>query len=449
MKRIISIGLAITLCASLALAGGIVTNTNQSAQFIRTLNRNASTCVDAAYFNPAGLTKLGDGLYISLSNQSVFQTKEMVSTDATFNEDTYEGNVSAPLFPDVHVAYKMGKLAFGGSFMPIGGGGSAEYEKGLPVIESKVSGLPGTMTYLGIPGVTGYSMDATFSGSSVYFGIQAGAAYEINDMISVAAGGRFVSASNSYEGHIKDIMVSTAAAGVQTPGNYARLLATMTSGIDSLTLVGAGMALDAQTADVVVEDATKTGSGFTAIIGVNLTPMEGLNIGIRYEMQTALELETATDVDIEGVLVDGAKEGADMPAMLGLGVAYKVMPSLKAEASFNYYMNTAVDWDGAEDNLDNGFEGGVAFEYKLSDALCASAGFLYAQGGAKDEYQTDLDYSLNSSTVGLGVGYSLSENLGLNVGFANTFYTEGQNAAATETYNKTSIDIAVGVNYSF
>jgi hypothetical protein len=41
MKRTVAVGLAIMLLVSFTLGGGIVTNTNQSAQFIRTLNRNA------------------------------------------------------------------------------------------------------------------------------------------------------------------------------------------------------------------------------------------------------------------------------------------------------------------------------------------------------------------------------------------------------------------------
>ena len=57
------------------LAGGLVTNTNQSAMFTRLQSRNASTDIDAVYFNPAGLTKLGDGFYVSLNNQTIKQTQ--------------------------------------------------------------------------------------------------------------------------------------------------------------------------------------------------------------------------------------------------------------------------------------------------------------------------------------------------------------------------------------
>ncbi|MBA7662925.1 MAG: hypothetical protein GH143_04100 [Calditrichaeota bacterium] len=471
MKKTGVIGSIILLWVSTALAVGIVTNTNQSAQYIRTLNRNASTCIDAVYFNPAGLTMLGDGIHVYLGNQSIFQTKEI--TNSALGDKKFEGTVSAPLFPNVYLAYKMGSMAFSAGFMPIGGGGSAEFADGLPSFESKVAPL---VPALASVGVTEYDLDMAFEGSSIYMGGQVGVSYKLSDMISIAVGGRFVSASNTYTGHLTGIKINPGGVMQSAPTFFTGAAAQYTAGGDAAAaaaaaFAAAGMAdsaayytavatgaytqaaymtgYAAATADLELEDATKKGSGFAAIISANISPMDGLNIGIRYETLTQLELETESDVDIAGVVEDGKKERADMPAILAVGVSYKVMPELKAECSFNYYMNTGVDWDGAEENVDNGFEGGVAVEYMLSNALRASAGFLYTQGGAKDEYQTDLGFTLNSSTVGLGVGYALSDNLGLDVGVANTFYTEGQNAAGTEAYNKTSIDFAVGVHYSF
>src|SRR5664280_2798466 len=61
------------------LAGGLVTNNNQSAMFTRLQNRNASTDIDAVYFNPAGLTKLGPGFFASVNNQTITQTQTVIS----------------------------------------------------------------------------------------------------------------------------------------------------------------------------------------------------------------------------------------------------------------------------------------------------------------------------------------------------------------------------------
>ncbi len=491
------------LCINLALAGGIVTNTNQSAQYIRTLNRNASTSVDAAYFNPAGLAKLDGGIYFSLSNQSIVQTREVINNYAGpfgstgLNDDTFTADVKAMLFPDVHVVYKTGPLALFGSVMPIGGGGSANYGKGLPSFEMPVSDLVPKLVASG-QSVTAYRLNSSFEGSSIYWGAQAGAAYKVNDMISVAIGARLVSAKNTYEGHLKDIEINmgqwvsapdffngaaasaTAQATVYSdsaaifyalaavesnPTLKAAYLAAgdaYTLGAAQATAIAAEMAAAAaETADKEV-DVEQTGTGFTPIVGIHINPMEGLHIGIRYEHITKLELTNKTKVDDSGLFPDGAKTHADMPAMLGIGVSYQVTPALVAASSFNYYLNTGVDWDGKEEELENGFEGGLALEYALSPSFLASVGFLTSIGGAKEAYQTDMSYSLNTNSIGLGVAYAVAPNLVVNVGASNTFYIEGEKdfsyvfdedlgitVPVNEKYNKTALVFAIAINYSF
>ncbi|MDX9855184.1 MAG: aromatic hydrocarbon degradation protein, partial [Tenuifilaceae bacterium] len=74
-KFLRSLVLVALVSPSVAFAGGIVTNANQSAAYIRMLARDASTSIDAVYFNPAGVTKLNNGFHISITNQSIFQKK--------------------------------------------------------------------------------------------------------------------------------------------------------------------------------------------------------------------------------------------------------------------------------------------------------------------------------------------------------------------------------------
>ncbi|PIS27460.1 MAG: aromatic hydrocarbon degradation protein, partial [Candidatus Marinimicrobia bacterium CG08_land_8_20_14_0_20_45_22] len=60
-----------------------------------------------AYFNPAGLTKLSDGLHFDISNQSIWQKKTVNNNTATLNKDEFVGDVAALVFPTAYVAYKM------------------------------------------------------------------------------------------------------------------------------------------------------------------------------------------------------------------------------------------------------------------------------------------------------------------------------------------------------
>lgn len=51
--RKLSILLFAVVACQISFAGGIVTNTNQSAMFIRMQARDATLGIDATYFNPA------------------------------------------------------------------------------------------------------------------------------------------------------------------------------------------------------------------------------------------------------------------------------------------------------------------------------------------------------------------------------------------------------------
>ena len=498
MRKLTIIFLTLTLACSL-FAGGLVTNTNQGAYYVRTLNRNASTGIDAVYFNPAGLTSLDDGLHAYLSNQSIFQTKTVTNDYQYLKEDEFVGEVTALAFPNIFVAYKMDKLAFSAGFVPIGGGGSAEYDDGLPSFEVQVAGLKEQFG-------TEYRLDTYFKGSSIYYGGQAGISYQINDMISVSVGGRYVYASNNYEGHLKDIQIQTES-GWMSPVTYLTGIAQqfnsaaenlqpvidggaggytlpelqsagqltqeqveqLRSGLEQAGIDPSGMTaaqiqdaytnlynqtaaqipgLEAATSDKEV-DATQTGSGITPIFSVFLEPNADLDIALRYEMKTPLELENDTKTDDTGMFPDGAKSSDDMPAMLAVGVAWQMSPKLKLETNINYYFAEDVDWDGAEEHLNNEYEAGLAVEYALTDAICASGGYLFSTTSATEKYQTDLSYGLDSHTVGVGIGYKLLENLRIDVGALNTFYMEGEDDTGREHYQKTTMDFAVGVGYSF
>lgn len=217
MKKTI-ITLFYSALASIVMAGGIVTNTNQSASFIRNPARDASIGVAATYFNPAGLTQLKDGFYVSLSNQFVKQTRTIETSFPGLNRSEFEGAVSAPLFPSAYAVYKKNKFAFSLGFNPIGGGGSAVYEEGLPSFEMQVASIPAGLNAAGVP-TTAYSFDTRFEGSSVFYGVQAGISYQINDIVSVSLGLRYVMIDNSYSGYLKNIMINPVFPALGLSGN--------------------------------------------------------------------------------------------------------------------------------------------------------------------------------------------------------------------------------------
>jgi long-chain fatty acid transport protein len=523
---------AATLITGSLLAGGLVTNTNQSAMFTRLQNRNASTSIDAAYFNPAGVTKLGDGFFVSINNQTITQTQTVISTNQFLagQPKKYVGNVSAPIFPGVYVAYNYDRFSFSAGFNPIGGGGGAVYKSGLPSFEMMVANIVPSLASQKIP-TTAYSADIYFKGSSVYFGYQANVGYKINDMLSVAAGVRLVTATNKYNGYLKNISINpnypafgtnytggmvlasdfftsgaaflnglassatgaasgltAAIAGGLSPATPLSALPTASDitkllGAAGISTVGMNVGTAAATlaavapgftakANAMTENAAGTqdknvkasesGHGITPIISANFSPSDNLNIAVRYEFKTELDLKTKVGNNLGGgIFVDGTKVVADMPAMLAIGVDYKPVDKLTVSLGFNTYFDKNTDYDGSEtetvDEINKNFlEYGLGLEYSLTDKLRISGGWSHTDTGVNLNYQGDQRFSTNTNSVGGGFGYRITPMIDLNIGGQYAFYKDGSKSfqdvllnTYTETYKKSTWMIAVGLDFSF
>ena len=85
MRRL-SLFASLFMLSTFTFAGGLLTNTNQSAQFIRMMSRNASYDIDAVYFNPAGVIKLEDGWHFALYSQTIFQDRNVESQFPLLND---------------------------------------------------------------------------------------------------------------------------------------------------------------------------------------------------------------------------------------------------------------------------------------------------------------------------------------------------------------------------
>lgn len=467
----------------IAIAGGIVTNTNQSAMYTRMFVRDATLGIDATYFNPAGLTLLpNNGLFLSLNNQTLGQTRTITTDYEPLNNSEYTGEISAPFFPGIYAAYKLNKFAFSLGFNPIGGGGGGTYNKGLPSFEYQltdlvpiingqlipldqmIEGMTGTNPGFGT--VSGYQADIGFEGSSVYFGYQANVSYQISDMFSIAIGGRYVTAKDTYKGSISDIQIHAPEiyGGTQTAGQYFTLI-SQTPGLppDAVTqLQGAAILFSQATVDTEV-DVEQTASGITPIISINIKASEKFNFALKYEHQTNLEFETKVidGKDGQGMYTDGEKHRHDIPSQIVAGGTYNPLDNLLISTGFHYYLDKNANWEGKEKELDNNsWEFGLGLEYGFTEKFKASAGYLRTQSGATEEYQSDLSFSLSSNSGGAGIAYQILPMLELNLGGSYTVYIQGEknfnyedpsgeNVPIKETYEKPIWIVAIGLNFNF
>ncbi|MFZ2287525.1 MAG: hypothetical protein WAV93_11120 [Bacteroidales bacterium] len=296
MKKILIVFSAMVVSGSL-FAGGLVTNTNQSAQYTRLLSRNASTDVDAVYYNPAGLTKLAPGFHFGINNQTIGQRRSVMTTypylHGTPDRD-FAGTVSEPLFPSVYALYNTGKLAFSVAFNPVGGGGGATYDEGLAMIEMPISDL---VPLLQSSGAQDYKLETNFVGSSVFYGFTGNVAYKINDILSVAVGARYVMARNTYEGKLENIELnmggtwipaSTVFTGLAT--QLGQIVAIPTSVQPIITGGGGGLTL-AQAQDLGYITASQK-AGIEA--GLAAIGVPAANIPVMTISQVSSTVATAT-----------------------------------------------------------------------------------------------------------------------------------------------------------
>ena len=345
MKKIIVflfVAYSVFCVSSPLLAGGIDNKTNYSADYIRTLNRNAATdSADAVIYNPAGVMKMEDGMYLKLDLQYT-AIKEATNRFSGFEFETDKKDI----VPALVGLYKKNQWAAFAAFSIPAGGGSIEYEQGNATTTG--IGMALIPNFMG-----GYSTISNqyIEGKSVYYGYTVGGAYAFNDICSVSLAARYINAEKEGNG-----IVTLSGA-----------LPDATFGVDY--------------------EQDDGGLGF--ILGLNFAPAEEWNIGVRYESKTGLDLDYTVnrdDVDIltpepGGILPPtGFIENRDLPAILGLGVAYTVSPKIRLEADLTYYLNDDADWsDPKFVNVDNGYDLGIALEYTFSPELKGSVGYLLTQ----------------------------------------------------------------------
>jgi long-chain fatty acid transport protein len=154
-----------------------------------------------------------------------------------------------------------------------------------------------------------------------------------------------------------------------------------------------------------------------------------------------------------------------MPAMLSFGIDYKPIKKLLLTASFNTYFDKGVDYDGDPtlniNEIDKNFlEYGLGVEYGLTEKLRISAGWSHTSTGVNLNYQSDQTFSTNTNSIGAGFGYRITPMIDLNLAYQRAFYNEGSKTydhllggvapvSLTETYNKLTWMVAVGLDFYF
>ena len=488
MKRTFLVSLMIGAMAFTSFAGGLLTNTNQSAQFVRMLSRNASTQIDAVYFNPAGLIRLEDGWHFAIHNQSIFQKKTVNSEFPLLNNGEYIGDVKAPVFPSAFAVYKMNDLAFSIGFGPNGGGGSATFERGLPSFEIPLSKIVPRLAGLGALGynVTEYDAKLYFDGSSVFWGIQAGATYKMSDMVSVYGGVRYLPSTNTYAGSIKNVQVKVSGQFVKVPeflpqvGNLLKANATtlsntasglqplITGGAGTLTMaqLQAGNVIDATTVAQLTSGLVALGVPQTQVAVMTMSQIQGTFSAGATSLNTQGNTLIATGAQLEDKNVDTKQTGAGITPIVGLNFS----PSDNLNIALKYEHKTKLEFTNSTEVDDLGlFPDGqktrsdvpaflaVGIGYQPSDFIEAQLSYnMYFDKGVEwgknvreIVYNRNVkrDIDKNMWELALGLQFNLSDRFAVSLGGLTTNPGIADSYQSDFNYSNPSYTLAAGFQW--
>ena len=465
MKKFLLIGATALMVSNSTFAGGILTNTNQNAAFLRNPSRDAVIAIDGVYSNPAGIAFLPQGFHLSVSWQAAWQKRQMEVNNQLFQlnggkaDKYFEGVAKAPVIPSFQAAYVINdKWSVSAQFAVGGGGGECEFAEGLPMFEELVGGkLAGAQA-------TSYGLSQNLTGKQFFYGFQVGATYRLTDNFSVFGGARGVLANCAYEGAISNITANGVAAGSYLSGVKAMVdagLAQLEPVKDVAGYKEKYQELAAQSA-ALAQGAALLGSDFNldcAQSGFGITPIIGLdwnlgklNLAAKYEFRTKINLENDSENTSANVTTlmpdykDGAKVRSDIPAILTVGAQYQFTDAIRAMAGFHYYWDKDAKGTPIQKG-DNTWEANLGIEWDVNDKILLSLGGQRTQYGFDDDDMKDTNFNISSTAICLGGAYKFSEKMKLNVGYMHSFYDDHKftNANGT-TCNYTRKNDVVGVS---
>ncbi len=498
MRKFSLAAAALLLAANSAMAGGYLTNTNQSVSFLRNPARLATFELDGAYSNPAGLAWIGEGWHFAFNWQNAAQERNITSTFAPFAYNVsqpgnptrlFEGEASAPFIPSLDAAYQKGPWTVTAHFGVTGGGGKATFNSGLPMFEAPVAMIVPTLQAAGMA-ADAYSADMYMSGRQYIYGIQAGLTYKVFENqvgnklqgLSVHLGARMNFASNHYEGYLNNVQVYAGGetfSPTATLQNMTHQLAQDATRYAEMAKNETDPAKQAEYAAIAAQykkNATSCGSlahlsngieldcdqkgwGIAPIIGVDYR-FGDLNIGARYEFATNMNIENKTKVNTTGVesFKDGVNTPNDIPAILAIGAQYSITPKWRVMAGWNCYFDKDAGMSGGKEKTlrHNTHEITAGMEYDVLPRLTVSAGFQNTDYGTSDAFQSDLSFSCDSYAIGLGVKLKVNEKVSVDAGYFWSNYADYTKASenynntglsGVDVYNRTNKVFGLGVTY--
>lgn len=401
MKKKLGILAIAALLSTGAYAASIDHIQTYTPEYLGNQSQNGMINKSSVYYNPAGLVHLDNGTYFHIGAQLAVGHEKMDYNGKEYKADLLQYIPTLALYSvrDERTIF----WTFGG----LGGGGDLEYKDGV----AGTAVVPDLLNNL-IGGGAKLFQDngSSAEGKSLYGQTTLGRAWKVNDKLSMSIAGRAVLGMKKLKGDIN------VASPIAEPIH----------------------------ADI---DVDRTAWGLGAQIGFNYKATDRLNLAMRYDSRVKLNFKASGNENFATINIPaiggnlgnvnfsdfypeytpGTKTRRDLPAILALGASYKVTDRWTTAISGNYYFNKDAKMDrvagtvtlknpipgkqnitlkGLEPEYDNGWEIALGNEYKLNEKWTLLGSVNYAHTGAKVSSYDDIEFALNSVTVGAGVKYA-------------------------------------------
>ena len=423
-KRLGLLALAAVLSSS-AYSASIDHIQTYTPEYLGNQAQNGMINNASVYYNPAGLVHLQNGTYFHAGIELAVGEEKM-----NYNGQELKADLLQPI-PNFAMYKVEDDSALFWTFGGIAGGGDLKYKDGVPgtaVISDIVnnnpllSGMVGKIT----------TEKSSAEGKNIYAQTTLGKTWKVDDKLSLSVAGRVVYGVRKLKG---DIQIE----GSQFLDKHDQNRATL--------------------------DSERTAWGYGAQFGINYKATEKLNLAMRYDSRVKMNFKAkASERKVElsklsnSILpdlgfstfypeyADGVKSRRDLPAILAAGMSYKVTDNWTVALSGNYYFNKDAKMDRikqesilgskvVEAEYDNGWELAVGTEYRLSSKWAVLGSINYADTGAKVSSYDDVEYALNSVTLGTGLKYNPDETTEWVFTVAHFFY-DSEEGHYTEKYAK-------------
>lgn len=417
---------------------------NHSADYVRTLNRNASTGVDAAFYNPAGLAFLEHrGLSVHFSTQTYyakrihsmdyygiqFKNYPMIPTSSFLNQmcgkpKEYSAETLAPVLPGFDLVWRGDVWAVYLDIAVTQAAPGMTFPQGLAVIDWGIL-APFETSYASTGGVSNRIMgmwrDSKAVRTEYYIAGTVGGVYRIAEWVAAALGVRYINASGNQN-------ITVKYAGIATQGTTGYDL-----GFTRQWLV----------------DVDVMGNGAGIIAGLHFQPVKILDIGLKYEYYPPMILKKRTNKflvpgivassgnlnifldDINKLLYEYLYDpnGFDItkmtpdailrfkkevkpelkvtyPQSISMGTSIKIWKGIRSEFSAELQLRRLRDLDGREKNFkDLGYRLGGCLEWTFLPRAAVSVGYSYNDFGIKPSARNEVDPLLRSHTIGGGFAF--------------------------------------------